>query len=76
MTGSDHLNVRDPSVLLRLLLDEPQTRYAEDELARELGWPPSRVEAALADLVGAGLAHHHEGFALASRAAVRAAELL
>jgi predicted transcriptional regulator len=46
-----------------------------DELARELGDPPDRVEVAVAALVGAGLLHRHDEFVLPTRAAVRFDEL-
>jgi hypothetical protein len=46
-----------------------------DELVRELGDPPDRVEVAVAALVGAGLLHRHDEFVFPTRAAVRFNEL-
>lgn len=63
-------------VLLGLLLQDAAARFSSSELARELGWPAFEVEDALAGLVRSGLAHRHGDFAFASRAAVRAAELV
>jgi hypothetical protein len=59
-----------------VLLDEPTTHFTADELRLELGWPAFHVEDALAEVVRAGLVHCHDGFAFASRAAVRTSELL
>jgi hypothetical protein len=46
------------------------------ELARELDWHANQVDDTLAALVRSGLAHLHGDFAFASRAAVRAAQLV
>jgi hypothetical protein len=66
----------DGGVVLPLLIEQPSVRFSEDELASETGWPPERVADVLADLQRAGLAHRQDGFAWASRAAVRCHELL
>jgi hypothetical protein len=66
----------DERTLLGLLLDDPARHFSADELAREFDWPAFRVEDALAGLQRAGLTHRHGDFAWASRAAVRAAELV
>jgi hypothetical protein len=66
---------RDCRALLGLLLDEPTTHFSRAELVREMGWWPGRVDDALGELDRAGLVHRSNGFAFASRAAVRAREL-
>jgi hypothetical protein len=69
------------AVLGTLLLAHPGQRSVE-EIVRELTadqpdefTPRDRVEIAIRDLVGAGLAHRHGPFVFATRAAVRADEL-
>jgi hypothetical protein len=66
----------DDRALIGILLDEAARHFKSCELARELGWPAFQIEDALAGLVRSGLAHRHGDFAFASRAAVRAAQLV
>jgi hypothetical protein len=66
----------DAGVLLALLLEHYPAQLSVGELMCELGWPYEfRIHDALARLKQAGLAHRHDDFVFASRAAVRAQEL-
>ena len=68
------------AVLTALLTAYPAQR-STDELVRELTGDPEdfaerdRIENAIRDLVGSGLAHRHGAFVFAARAAVRFDEL-
>jgi hypothetical protein len=68
------------AVLTALLAAHPAQR-STDELIRELAENPDafgdrdRIENAIRDLVGAGLAHRHDAFVFPTRAAVRFEEL-
>jgi len=68
------------AVLTALLNAHPAQR-STDELVRELSADPEafadrdRIENAIRDVVGAGLAHRHGRFIFAARAAVRFDEL-
>jgi hypothetical protein len=76
MYSADREPFEDAGVVLRLLLDEPQVHFADEELVRELNWPPAKLEDALGELARAGLAHRRDGFVFPSRAAVRCYGLL
>jgi hypothetical protein len=65
----------DARALLGVLIDEPSTHFSRTELVNEMGWWPGRVDDALGELNRAGLVHRRDGFAFASRAAVRGREL-
>lgn len=70
------------AAVLQLVLDLHPTLLTVDELVREIaGEQPAfaqrdAVERAVRDLVGAGLLHCNDGFAIPTRAAVRFSELL
>jgi hypothetical protein len=70
----------ESAVLTVLLLAHPAQR-STDELIREMSEHPNdfaesdRIENAIRDLVGAGLAHRHGAFVFATRAAVRFEQL-
>ena len=64
---------QEDSVVLGLLLgDREQRPWSKEEIAREVGDDPSD---ALNRLYGAGLIHRLEGYAWATRAALRAEEI-
>ena len=88
-TSACHARIDDPehdhdvaahAVLTALLAAHPAHR-STDELVRELTGRPDdfgerdRIENAIRDVVGAGLAHRHGDFMFATRAAVRFDEL-
>ncbi len=65
--------VHEDAVVLGLLLGEREQRpWSKEEIARELGDDPSD---SLNRLYGAGLIHRLEGFAWATRAALRAEKI-
>lgn len=70
------------AAVLQLTLDLHPTLLTVAELVREIaGEHPTfaerdAVERAVRDLVGAGLLHHSEEFAIPTRAAIRFSELL
>jgi hypothetical protein len=72
---------RVQQAILALLLDAHPAQWSMDEMLREMTDQPSdfavrdRIENAIRDLVGAGLAHRHGAFVFATRAAVRFDEL-
>ncbi len=70
------------AAVLQLVLDLHPTLLTVDELVREIaGEQPDfaqrdAVERAVRDLVGAGLLHRNDEFAIPTRAAIRFSELL
>jgi hypothetical protein len=64
----------DRAILALLIGESAAGPWAVEELVREIG-DPIVVDDALARLHGAGLIHRIEGFAFATRAAVRATKL-
>jgi hypothetical protein len=64
----------DRALLFLLVNDEAALPWSVEELAREIGGAVV-VQDSLARLYGAGLVHRLGGFAFATRAALRAAEL-
>jgi hypothetical protein len=68
-TVAEHEAQEDSVVLGFLLGERAQRPWSKEEIARELGSDPSDT---LNRLYGAGLIHRLEGFAWATRAALRA----
>jgi hypothetical protein len=66
----------DPGSLLALLTDDSRQHWPWSELQLQMGWLPERLDDALAELERDGLAHRHDGFFWATRAATRTRELL
>jgi DNA-binding HxlR family transcriptional regulator len=66
----------DGGALLALLLDEPTVHWSFDELERQMGWLPDRLEDVLAELDRDGLIHRRGGAVWPTRAAVRCRTLL
>ncbi len=70
------------SAVLQLVLDLHPTLLTVEELVRELAGEQASfaqrdsVQRAVRDLVGAGLLHHNDDFAIPTRAAIRFNELL
>jgi hypothetical protein len=75
-------DIATESAVLQLVIDLHPTLLTVAELVREVAGEEApfaerdSVERAVRDLVGAGLLHNNEGFAIPTRSALRFSELL
>jgi hypothetical protein len=76
MRGLDQEAFDDAGALLGILTDDPRQHWSWSELQLQMGWPAERLDDALAELERDGLAHRHDRFCWASRAATRTRELM